>query len=112
MLGSKRRGADRGQPFPKQGLAVGIAPQAGLVDDGEIEGLPGEVDAMAVAATHLHRLPSNACNRRSSQRLAQEGTFDADRLFVGQGLQGAEPLPMRASPSRTKGSSRSAAGSR
>ena len=98
MLGSKRRGADRGQPFPKQGLAVGIAPQAGLVDDGEIEGLPGEVDAMAVAATHLHRLPLERLQPPQQPAAGAGGHLDADRLLVGQGLQGAEPLPHAGQP--------------
>ncbi len=93
VLGGKRRGADRGQLLPEQGLAVGIAPQAGLVDDGEIERLPGEVDAVVVAAAYLHRLPLERLQPPQHPAAGAGGHLDADGLLVGQGLQGAEPLP-------------------
>ncbi|MNE45181.1 hypothetical protein D3C80_1394540 [compost metagenome] len=103
MLGGKRRGADRGQPLLKQGLAVGIAPQAGLIDDGEIEGFPGKVDAMAVAAAHLHRLPFERLQPSQQPAAGAGGHLDADGLLVGQGLQGTEPFPHAGKPLANEG---------
>ncbi len=98
VLGGKGGGTDRGQPLPKQGLTVGIARQTGLIDDGEIEGLAGKVDTMAVAAAHFDCLPLEVLQPSQQPAAGAGRDLDADGLLVGQGLQGAEPLPYAGQP--------------
>ncbi|MNK96857.1 hypothetical protein D3C87_1171670 [compost metagenome] len=103
VLGGKGGGADRGQPLLEQRLAMGVPGLTGLIDDGEIEGLPGEIDAMAVAAAHFDCLPLERLQPSQQPAAGAGGHLDADGLLVGQGLQGAEPLPHAGQPFANEG---------